>query len=308
LRQFVRAQTIHNEEAPPLLAALSEAFGQTIPTGELKKWAEWRYNTDDPKVARQLRSLSPKAQAEWAVPLHCMIEGEPVGGAIPLVELEGQSRYIVMATDDPLWLFNLGVIPRVSSACTAFDGGSYYSKNTVSFVVDAHIQGLVVLDHSKILKDLAPQMTQVNRDELQAGQLSNRLIRAQFHHLAKAVVARSMVKLVEDLHGNPLLMMEPVFINGSHEKNEGIQETVVFTAVLARKYRAGFCVAPYDNETRFPKTHVVLPPSRSPGGQIENHDLLPWLSSHHGATVINAIEILPPPQRGATHPFWRDLQ
>jgi hypothetical protein len=307
LRQYVRAQTLHADHAPQVLAVLNEAFQQTIPKGELKRWLEWRYEPENPLVARQLRSLSPQAREAWANSTYCIIEGEPVGGAVPLPHLQGRSQYLVMTIDDPLWLFNLGVLPRVSSACTAFDGGAYYARNAVSYVVDAHIQGMIVFDFGKILGELAPHMSQNFRDELEAENLSNRLLRAEFHRLATAVVARSVIKLVEDREGNPILMMEPTFVNNFHDKKDPTPELLTFAQVLARKYCAGISVAPYADELRFPMAAVVMPPSRSPGGQIENHDLMPWFGSHHGATEINAIQLLPPPQRGVDHPFWRGI-
>lgn len=307
LRQFVRAQTVTTPQAPRLLAALSEAFAQTIPTGELGRWVEWRYNLENPEIARQLRSLSPRARADWALSSYCIFEGAPVGGAIAVPELQGRAKYLVMEVDDPLWLFNLGVLPEVSAACTAFDGGAYYSGNLVSYVIDAHIKGLVVLDYTKILRQVSPLMSQVDRERIEAGQLSNSALRVYFNHLATTVVARSVLKLVEGEDTNPLLMMEPTFINGFFKKRDPTPELVTFGKVLARKYHAGLCATPYADESEFPTKAVVAPPSRSPGGQIENHDLMPWLGSHHGATMFNAILLIPPPQQHNGHPFWRGL-
>lgn len=307
LRQFVRAHTIYNEQAPELLAALGEAFGQTIPTGELQRWIKWRYNPEDPQVARQLRSLTPVAREGWALASYCIFEGAAVGGAIAVPELQGRARYLVMEVDDPLWLFNLGMLPSISRACTAYNEGSYYSKAAVSYVLDAHIKGLIVLDYTKVLKDLAPEMPQAYREMIETEALSNEVFRACFYELATAVVARSVLKLVEDCDGNPLLMMEPTFVNGLLRKDDPTPELLTFAQALALKYRAGICVAPYANEFTFPMTAVVIPPSRSPGGQLENHDLMPWMGSHHGGTKVNAILLIPPPQQHRDHHFWKGL-
>ncbi len=293
--EFVRAQTIHGSN-PELLSLLGEALNEFERTSP-EVFGAWRYAENNPVVARQLRSLTPAARASWKRGQLAFLTGDPVGNAEPHEELGGKAMYLALFTDEPEILFTLGKTPQFTAACTSYDSGSFYSKAIVSYLVDAHIRTVVLFDYAYIQRDIAPFLPPDFSEVVARGEMSFSLISKYAPFLLPAACERAVVKLGESTSGEPMLLLEPSFIRRNYNKSDNSYETLKFVAALAEKLGAGLAVRPYVNQTDFPLEEVILPPSRSPGGQIENHDFVQWIASHHGTTAISASIVLRPPGR-----------
>jgi hypothetical protein len=147
-----------------------------------------------------------------------------------------------------------------------------------------------------MLYHIAPQLPGEFAEALQSGKLSQAMVSKYFYALLPAIEARSVVKLVETPDQKPILMMEPSFIRGSSQKMHSTNETLRFVLSLSDMLGTGVALRSYVDQTEYPLEVVILPPSISPGGQLENHDFAPWLASHHGATAMSATIIKPPPK------------
>ena len=296
IEEFVRAQTIthHNTN---LLGRLGEALSEFDTTGtDPQRFARWRYDERHPITARQLRSLSPLARQTWSRDLTSLVVEEPIGTSIPIDALNGKSQFLVVLTDHPHVLFNIGKIPLVTAACTSFNNGAYYSQTVVSNVADAHIKAVLVIDAYKLLHNIAPHLPSEFGEALQAGQFTQRMLSKYFYAILPAIEARSVVKLVETRDQKPVLMIEPSFVKGSTQKMHSTLETLRFVHGVSAKLQTGLALRSYVDQSDWPLEVVVLPPSISCGGQLENHDFAPWLASHHGATAISATMIKQPPK------------
>ncbi len=292
----MRAQTI-NLPNRQLLGFLGEALSQVDTTGtDPTRFARWRYDERHPITALQLRSLSPAARQAWRGDLSAIINDEPIGTSIPVDALKGKSQFLALCTDHPETLFSIGKIPLVTAACTSFNNGAYYSKTVVSTLADAHIKGILVFDAYKMVYEIAPKLPGEFAEALQCGRFSQAMLSKYFYALLPAIQARSVVKLVETTNGEPVLMMEPSFIRGSAQKMHLTNETLRFVVSISEKLGTGVALRSYFDQSDYPLEVVILPPSISPGGQLENHDFAPWLASHHGATAISATIIKPPPR------------
>lgn len=296
VHEFVRAATIGAPNAD-LLKLLGEALSHVDISGqEPRAFASWRYDEQRPGVARQLRSLSQESRAAWSSDLSAILEDEPIGEAIPVSELGGRSRYCVLLTDHPEIMFRIGKIPSLTAACTSFNNGAYYAQSIVSSLVDAHIKALVVLDSYKMEHLIAPQLPADFHRALKAGSFSPPLISKYFSALQLAMEARSIVKLVETTDGRPVLLMEPSFVKGTFNKSPPTVESLRFLVRVSEVLGTGVALRAYVDQKDFPLKVLVLPPSVSPGGQLENFDFAPWLATHHGATAISATLIKQPPR------------
>lgn len=295
VHEFLRAQTVEPGN-PALLSLLGEALAATDISGDdPNSFARWRYDMRNPITARQLRSLSVEARETWSKDLSAMITEAPIGTAIPLRELGGNSRYLVLLTDHPELMFRIGTLPSITAACTSFKNGAFYSKTLVSLVSDAHIKGLFVFDAFKLQHVIAPHLPQEFQEALVSGYFPPHLLSRYMDGLMLAIEARAVVKLTETVEGAPVLLMEPSFVKGSLKKLHPTHESLLFMATVAEEMGAGLALPPYVNQTDYPLKTVVSPPSRSPGGQLANYDFAPWLAAHHGATAFCATLVKAPP-------------
>ncbi len=292
--EFIRAQTIRDDNSE-LLSTLGEALNH-FERGETKVFGAWRYNDENPVVVRQLRSLTPSARESWKRGQLASFTGDSVGNAERHESLDGKSMYLALFTDEPEIMFNLGKTPQYTAACTSYDSGAYYSKALVSYVVDAHVKSVLLFDYAILQRDIAPLLPSEFSEVIARGEISFELISKYAPSLLPAVCERALVKLVETPAGKPMLLLEPSFIRGRYEKCDNSFETLRFVGALVSRLRAGLAVRPYVNQSEFPLEELILPPSRSPGGQIENHDFAGWLGSHRGATAISASIVLHPPE------------
>jgi hypothetical protein len=313
--EFVRAQTIDTPEKK-YLKILGKALVH-YERGNPQRFSDWRYNSWEPVVERQLRSLDPTSRDWWTASQVMFARTAPVGGSYA-VKSGGKSLFLVLMTDEPEVMFNLGSTPLLTPACTSFNNSAYYAKSVVSNTVDAHIKSVIVLDMSEVM-GLAKELPRDFREGLklevvpsesflqnkgEGFQVDERMrstISRYAGELLRTACVRTVVKLVENTQQQPLLLLEPTFVRWNGGKADATKETLGVILECLKCMPFGLALRPLmmspEEEAQFRLEEVVLPPSRSPGGQLENHDLSPWVATHIGETRILATVLVQPEQQ-----------
>lgn len=307
VHQYIRAQTIEeNHLTSPLLKELGTALVLCDPS-DRERWESHRYDETNPWVARQLRALTPVSRAKWRKDLMALVEPES-HDQIEGIQGRPPRLFLAVLTGWPEFMLKIGKFPIMTAACTAFDSGAYYSRGLMSYLSDSHIKASLLFDMERLIYYVAPQLPQEAREPLLRGVINQDDLYRHAGLFLQACVSRTIVKLVEDEFKRPFLFMQPSFVRGSLHKQQPNLTTVKFLAPIAQRLEVGLASAvfvpdpaseqkPLFMAGALPARALTIPPSRSPGGQIENWDNSCWMAGHRGAAEVIGLELLAPPEK-----------
>ncbi|KXK07604.1 MAG: hypothetical protein UZ21_OP11001000963 [Microgenomates bacterium OLB22] len=171
-------------------------------------------------------------------------------------EESGLDRHFVMlSTDDPEILMQIGRYPIGNGSCQNYDGDAQHNKGLCAYVADAHIRAICLFDVSKLSSEY--------QSMIREGGLNVAMKTIPRKSLLDAMVARSIIKL-GTYNDAPVLYVEPCY--SSLNKREGTINRF-FHTFAAKVYGENMGLSLF-HEGR--DTSIRISETRNPGGQYED--------------------------------------